>query len=672
MGDSGKVFMHRKGLLGRAILEGEMSTVEALLNEDRLFPPSSDFVGQANVANQDIYEKAAADPEAFWAGKAAELDWITPWKTVCEWNPPHAKWFVGGTLNASANCLDRHVNSERRNKAAILFEGEPGDTRTLTYDQLWREVNKFAGALKAQGVGKGDRVTIYLPMIPEAAIAMLACARIGAIHSVVFGGFSAESLRERINDSESKVVVTSDGGWRRGKTVALKEATDEALKDGACPSITSVIVYKRTGQECPMTEGRDLWWDDVVKAAPRMVEPEPVDSEDGLFILYTSGSTGKPKGIYHTTGGYLTQIQATMKWTFDLKDSDIFWCTADVGWVTGHSYVVYGPLAAGATVLMYEGAPDWPQRDRFWEIIEKWGVTLFYTAPTAIRSFMKWGDEHPKSRDLSSLRLLGSVGEPINPEAWMWYHTTIGNERCPIVDTWWQTETGGHMITPLPGVVATKPGSATRPFPGISIDVVDEEGKPVPPGGGGLLVITKPWPSMLRTLWRDDERYKNVYWSKFGEKNLYFAGDGARRDTDGYLWLLGRVDDIMLVAGHNISTMEVESALVDHPSVAESAVIGRTDEVKGQAIAAFVSIKEGIASTPELAAELKKHVANKLGPICRPDDILFTAELPKTRSGKIMRRLLRDIAEGRALGDTSTLADPTVVAGLKDKYADEG
>ncbi len=421
-----------------------------------------------------------------------------------------------------------------------------------------------------------------------------------------------------------------------------------------------------------MTEGRDLWWDDVVKAPPRIVEPEPVDSEDGLFILYTSGSTGKPKGIYHTTGGYLTQIQATMKWTFDLKDSDIFWCTADVGWVTGHSYVVYGPLAAGATVLMYEGAPDWPQRDRFWEIIEKWGVTLFYTAPTAIRSFMKWGDEHPKSRDLSSLRLLGSVGEPINPEAWMWYHTTIGNERCPIVDTWWQTETGGHMITPLPGVVATKPGSATRPFPGISIDVVDEEGKPVPPGGGGLLVITKPWPSMLRTLWRDDERYKNVYWSKFGEKNLYFAGDGARRDTDGYLWLLGRVDDIMLVAGHNISTMEVESALVDHPSVAESAVIGRTDEVKGQAIAAFVSIKEGIATTPELAAELKKHVAQKLGPICRPDDILFTAELPKTRSGKIMRRLLRDIAEGRALGDTSTLADPTVVAGLKDKYADEG
>jgi acetyl-CoA synthetase len=649
-----------------------MSTVEALLTEERVFPPSPAFIDLANVADPDIYQKAGEDPEAFWAERATELDWIQPWETICEWNPPHAKWFVGGKLNVSANCLDRHVRSDRRNKAAILFEGEPGDVRTLTYDQLYREVNRFAGALKNLGVGRGDRVTIYLPMTPEAAIAMLACARIGAIHSVVFGGFSAESLRERINDSASKVVVTSDGGWRRGKAVALKEATDEALKGGACPSVKSVIVAKRTGQECPMTEGRDLWWDDVVASAPRTVAPEAMDAEDGLFILYTSGSTGKPKGIYHTSGGYLTQAQATMKWTFDLKDSDIYWCTADVGWVTGHSYVVYGPLAAGATVLMYEGAPDWPQRDRFWEIIEKWGVTIFYTAPTAIRSFMKWGDEHPNGRDLSSLRLLGSVGEPINPEAWMWYHTTIGKERCPIVDTWWQTETGAHMITPLPGVVSTKPGSATRPFPGISIDVVDEAGNPVPPGGGGLLVIRKPWPSMLRTLWRDDERYRNVYWSKFGEKNLYFAGDGARKDEDGYLWLLGRVDDIMLVAGHNISTMEVESALVDHPSVAESAVIGRTDEVKGQAIAAFVSLKEGTSGSPELAAELKKHVGQKLGPICRPDDILFTAELPKTRSGKIMRRLLRDIAEGRALGDTSTLADPSVVSGLKDRYADEG
>ncbi len=490
-----------------------MSTVEALLAEDRRFPPPAEFVAQASAADPQIYQKAAADPEGFWAERASELSWTAPWTQICQWNPPHAQWFVGGKINASANCLDRHVASERRNKAAILFEGEPGDTRVLTYDQLFREVNRFAGVLKTLGVGKGDRVTIYLPMIPEAAIAMLACARIGAIHSVVFGGFSAESLRERINDSESKVVVTSDGGWRRGKAVALKAATDEALAGGACPSIERVIVARRTGQDCSMTEGRDVWWDDALKAAPKTVAPESMDSEDGLFILYTSGSTGKPKGIYHTTGGYLTQAYTTMKWTFDLKHSDIFWCTADVGWVTGHSYVVYGPLAAGATVLMYEGAPDWPQRDRFWEIIEKWGVTLFYTAPTAIRSFMKWGDEHPNSRDLTSLRLLGSVGEPINPEAWMWYHRVIGGEHCPIVDTWWQTETGAHMITPLPGIIATKPGSATKPFPGITIDVVDEAGESVPPGGGGFLVIRKPWPGMLRTLWRDDERYKSVYWS---------------------------------------------------------------------------------------------------------------------------------------------------------------
>lgn len=648
----------------------ETPAIAALLTEDRVFPPSPEFTAQANANDPAIYEKAAADPEAFWAEQARELQWDAPWSKVCEWNPPHAQWFVGGKLNVSTNCLDRHLTTARRNKAAILFEGEPGDTRTLTYQELWREVNRFAGVLTNLGVGKGDRVTIYLPMIPEAAIAMLACTRIGAVHSVVFGGFSADSLRERINDSQSKVLITADGGWRRGNIVQLKVAADEALADNACPTIQHVVVYNRTSdpRHVPMEDGRDHWWHRLMEHAPRLTDAVSMDSEDPLYILYTSGSTGKPKGILHTTGGYLTQIAATMKLTFDLKDEDVFWCTADVGWVTGHSYVVYGPLANGATVLMYEGAPDWPQRDRFWEIIEKYGVTIFYTAPTAIRAFMKWGTDHITKHDMSSLRLLGSVGEPINPEAWIWYQENIGGGRCPVVDTWWQTETGGHMITALPGIVPTKPGSATRPFPGISIDVVDESGNPVPPGGGGFLVIQKPWPSMLRTIWGDDDRYKKVYWSKFGEKNLYFAGDGARKDEDGYLWLLGRVDDVMLVAGHNISTMEVESALVSHPAVAEAAVIGRTHDIKGQAVAAFVTLKEGNRGTSELAGELKDHVSKKLGPICRPDDILFSAELPKTRSGKIMRRLLRDIAEGRALGDTTTLADPTVVASLKDKY----
>lgn len=645
-------------------------TIEARLSEERVFAPPPVFTQNANACDEAVYEQAAQDPEAFWANFAGELAWTKPWNTVCEWNPPHAKWFVGGQINASANCLDRHVQTERRNKAAILFEGEPGDTRVLTYQDLWREVNRFAGVLQNLDVQKGDRVTIYLPMIPEAAVAMLACARIGAVHTVVFGGFSADSLRERINDSGSKVLVTADGGYRRGNVVALKAAADDALGGGACPTIQHVVVYNRAGdpRQTQMTEGRDHWWHRLMEAAPRLVDSVPMDAEDPLFILYTSGSTGKPKGILHTTGGYLTQAYATSKWTFDLKDSDVYWCTADVGWVTGHSYVVYGPLAVGATVLMYEGAPDWPKRDRFWEIIEKYGVSVFYTAPTAIRAFMKWGTDHLEAHDLSSLRLLGSVGEPINPEAWIWYHTHVGRENCPIVDTWWQTETGGHMITPLPGLVPTKPGSATRPFPGITADVVDENGDSVAPGGGGFLVIRKPWPGMLRTLWGDDDRYRKTYWSKFGEKNLYFAGDGARRDEEGYFWLLGRVDDIMLVAGHNISTMEVESALVDHSGVAEAAVIGRTHDVKGQAIAAFVTVKEGTRATSELAGELKDHVAKKLGPICRPDDILFTAELPKTRSGKIMRRLLRDIAEGRALGDTTTLADPSVVAGLKDKY----
>ncbi len=651
---------------------GESKAIEAHLTEDRVFPPDSAFTAQANINDPAVYERAAADPQAFWAEWAGQLDWMTPWNTVCEWNPPHAKWFLGGQLNVSANCLDRHVRTARRNKAAIIFEGEPGDTRVLTYYDLWREVNQFAGVLKNLGVNKGDRVTIYLPMIPEAAVAMLACTRIGAVHSVVFGVFSSDSLRERINDSQSRVLITADGGWRRGSVVPLKAAADTALDGGACPTIEHVIVYSRTSDPgtVSMQEGRDQWWHRLMENAPARTEPEPMDAEDPLYILYTSGSTGKPKGILHTTGGYLTQVHATVKSVFDMKDEDVYWCTADVGWVTGHSYVVYGPLAAGATVLMYEGAPDWPQRDRFWELIEKYGVTIFYTAPTAIRAFMKWGTEHPAGHDLSSLRLLGSVGEPINPEAWMWYQEHIGGGRCPIVDTWWQTETGAILITPLPGLTATKPGSATRPFPGIAADVVDENGNSVPLGGGGFLVLKEPWPSMLRTLWGDDERYRNVYWSKFDGK-FYFAGDGAKRDDEGYFWLLGRVDDVMLVAGHNISTMEVESALVDHPSCAEAAVIGRTHEIKGQAIAAFVTVKEGMGANSDLARELKEHVSRKLGAICRPDDILFTAELPKTRSGKIMRRLLRDIAEGRALGDTTTLADPNIVSSLKDKYENQ-
>ncbi|MBC8142477.1 MAG: acetate--CoA ligase, partial [Armatimonadetes bacterium] len=566
---------------------------QSLLQDERIFAPPADFTLQANYSDTAVYDAANADRETFWRGWADKLAWITPYQTVCEWNPPHAKWFTGGTLNASANCLDRHIETDKRNKAAIIFEGEPGDQRVLTYYDLWRETNRFANVLKKLGVGKGDRVTIYLPMIPEAAIAMLACARIGAIHTVVFGGFSADSLRERINDSESKVVVTADGGYRRGSTVNLKAAVDTALDEGACPSVTDVVVYNRLPdpRHVPMTEGRDHWWHRLMETAPRLCDPEPMDSEDPLYILYTSGSTGKPKGILHTTAGYLTQAMATFVSTFDNKNSDVFWCTADVGWVTGHSYVVYGPLAAGATVLMYEGAPDFPTKSRFWEIIEKYGVTVFYTAPTAIRAFMKWGTEHLEKHDLSSLRLLGSVGEPINPEAWMWYHKHVGGECCPIADTWWQTETGGHMVTPLPGIVATKPGSATFAFPGVDVDIVDENGETAPIGTDGFLVVKSPWPGMLRTLWRDDDRYKKTYWSKFGDKNLYFAGDGARRDADGYIWLLGRVDDIMLVAGHNISTMEVESALVSHPAVAEAAVIGRTHDIKGQAVAAFVTVK---------------------------------------------------------------------------------
>jgi acetyl-CoA synthetase len=641
--------------------------IEALLQEHRTFAPTEQFIRHSLVNDPDIYAKAAADPEAFWAGFARELEWITPFSKVLEWNPPDAKWFVGGRLNIAANCLDRHVRTARRNKAAFIWEGEPGDRRTLTYFDLYRQVCQFANVLKKLGVTKGDRVALYLPLVPELAIAMLACARIGAVHSVVFGGFSAESLRDRINDAKATVLVTADGGWRRGQVVPLKQMADEALQD--TPSIVHVVIVQRLhGSPLPISvkEGRDHWYHRLMQDASYDCPPEPMDSEDMLYILYTSGTTGKPKGIVHTTGGYLTGVYATTKWVFDLKDEDVYWCTADIGWVTGHSYVVYGPLANGATVVMYEGAPDWPQKDRLWQIVERYGVTVFYTAPTAIRAFMKWGTEWPAKRDLSSLRLMGSVGEPINPEAWVWYHLHIGGGRCPIVDTWWQTETGAIMITPLPGVTRTKPGSATQAFPGISAEVLKDKGERVDVGGG-LLAITRPWPSMLRSIYGDHDRYIKQYWSRWS-KDIYFTGDGAKKDDEGYYWLLGRVDDVLNVAGHRIGTMEVESALVDHPRVAEAAVVGRTHEIKGQALAAFVTVKEGVTASEMLAEDLKKHVAQKIGAIAKPDDIIFAADLPKTRSGKIMRRLLRDIAEGKALGDTTTLADPTVVAKLKDQY----
>ncbi len=641
-----------------------------LLREDRTFPPSEAFRAQAIVRDEAIYEEAARDPEAFWAKFAAELEWSTPWTQVLDWQPPHAKWFVGGQLNASVNCVDRHVRGPRRNKAALIWEGEPGDRRTLTYHDLYREVSQFANVLKSLGVKKGDRVAVYLPLIPELAITMLACARIGAVHSVVFGGFSAESLRDRINDSQCKVLVTADGGYRRGQVVPLKQMADEALE--GTPSIESVVIVQRGEQAMKMVhvkEGRDHWYHRLMQDASATCEPEPMDAEDMLYILYTSGTTGKPKGIVHTTGGYLTGTYATTKLVFDLKDEDVYWCTADIGWVTGHSYVVYGPLANGATVLMYEGAPDWPQKDRFWSLIEKYGVTILYTAPTAIRAFMRWGTDWPAKHDLSSLRLLGSVGEPINPEAWVWYHTFIGGGRCPVVDTWWQTETGAIMITPLPGIVTTRPGSASRPFPGISAEIRNEQGETVEVGGG-FLAITRPWPSMLRGIYGDPERYARQYWHKWG-LGTYVTGDGAKLDAEGNFWLLGRVDDVLNVAGHRIGTMEVESALVDHPSVAEAAVVGKPHEIKGQSIAAFVTLKEGIFGTKAHLEVLREHVAKKIGAIARPDDIIFTADLPKTRSGKIMRRLLRDIAEGKAVGDTTTLADPSVMAKLKGQYENE-
>ena len=646
-----------------------MTEIDALLQENRQFPPSKEFKNAALLSDAKVYEQ---DTDAFWTAEAEKLQWFKKWDTVSEWNPPHAKWFVGGKINISVNCLDRHVATAKRNQAAFIWEGEPGDRRTLTYWDVYVEVQKFANVLKKLGVKRGDRVAIYMPLVPEVAIAMLACTRIGAIHSVVFGGFSPESLRDRINDSQCKVLVTADAGYRRGSVVPLKRNSDKAIEE--CPSIESVVVVQRRpgagGDEsfAEMKEGRDYWWHRLMAKAEAHCEPEQMDAEDVSFILYTSGTTGKPKGIVHTTAGYLLGTTVTTKYVFDLKDDDVFWCTADVGWITGHSYLVYGPLANGATCVMYEGAPDWPERDRFWSICERYGVTILYTAPTAIRAFMKWGDQWPKKHDLSRLRLLGSVGEPINPEAWIWYQQVIGGGRCPIVDTWWQTETGAIVISPLPGITATKPGSATMPLPGYRAALLDAGAKEIPVGGG-LLALTKPWPSMLRTIWGDDDRYVQTYFSKWpGRPDLYFPGDGAKRDDDGYYWILGRVDDVLNVAGHRIGTMEVESALVEHPAVAEAAVVGKAHELKGQALAAFVTLREGFRQSSELGQELKAFVGEKIGAIAKPDDILFSADLPKTRSGKIMRRLLRDIAEGRALGDTTTLADPNVVASLKEQY----
>jgi acetyl-CoA synthetase len=647
-----------------------MAEIDALLQENRSFPPSTAFTTNAAIGDASVYERAAADPEAFWAGFARELEWMRPWDQVLRWNSPHAEWFVGGKLNVSVNCVDRHAKTARRNRAAIIWEGEPGDRRTLTYWDLYRQVSAFANVLKSLGVKRGDRVALYLPLIPELAIAMLACARIGAVHSVVFGGFSAESLSDRINDAQAVLLVTADGGYRRGQIVPLKQMADDALK--SAPSIKNVVIVQRQpGAPFPVdvTEGRDHWYHRLMQHASPDCEPEAMDAEDMLYILYTSGTTGKPKGIVHTTAGYLVGTYATTKWVFDLKDDDLYWCTADIGWVTGHSYVVYGPLSNGATILMYEGAPDWPQKDRFWELIERYGVTIFYTAPTAIRAFMRWGTEWPAKRNLGTLRLLGSVGEPINPEAWMWYHANIGRQRCPIVDTWWQTETGMILISPLPGITSTKPGSATQPFPGITAEIRTSDGQRVETGGG-LLALTKPWPAMLRGIYGDPERFVKTYFTRWSD-GVYFTGDGARRDEDGYFWLLGRVDDVLNVAGHRLGTMEVESALVDHPKVAEAAVVGRPHEIKGQAAVAFVTLKEGEKAGSAMEDELKEHVVKKIGAIARPDQILFAADLPKTRSGKIMRRLLRDIAEGKTLGDTTTLADPAVVARLKADYADK-
>jgi acetyl-CoA synthetase len=639
--------------------------IESHLVEKRVFKPPKDFQPRARIKSlaqyQKMYRESIRQPDRFWAREAKELTWHKPWKRVLEWKAPFAKWFVGGQLNISENCLDRHLTGPRRNKAALLWEGEPGEKRTLTYQQLHREVCRFGNVLKRNNIGKGDRVIIYLPNIPEAAIAMLACARIGAVHSVVFGGFSADSIRDRIADSGAIALITADGSYRRGTIVPLKKNVDEALQCGT--SVQRVIVYKRAGNEIHMEEGRDVWWHRELEYVDANCPPVWLDSEHPLYILYTSGSTGKPKGILHTTGGYLLGIYCTMKYVFDVRDEDIYWCTADVGWVTGHSYVVYGPLANGATTLMYEGAPNWPEPDRFWKIIEEHGVTILYTAPTAIRAFIRWGDAWVKKHDLSSLRLLGSVGEPINPEAWMWYRKTIGGGRCPIVDTWWQTETGAIMITPLPGAIPTKPGSATLPFFGVDPAVVNELGDEVGPNVGGKLILRKPWPSMLRTIYGDKERYKKQYWSEF--KGSYLTGDGARRDKDGYFWIVGRIDDVLNVAGHRLGTSEIESALVAHDAVAEAAVVGRADALKGQAVVAFVTLKGQANLTPRLKTELRDFVGVHIGAIAKPDEVRFAEALPKTRSGKIMRRLLKEIASGQSVtGDTTTLEDFSVLARL--------
>ena len=650
--------------LQRGFAVAESDAIDDLLIEHRKFPPSESFKKRTLVAGTHLYDEANEDYESFWARQASELvTWNDPWHTVCEWDLPFSKWFVGGTLNVSYNCLDRHVLAGKGDKVAFYFEGEPGDTRTVTYAQLLDEVQKFANALKSLGVTKGDRVNIYMPMIPEAAVAMLACARIGAAHSVVFGGFSSQALADRINDAEAKVLITADGGWRRGEVFPLKQFADEALQ--STPSIEHVVVVKRGGNDVSMTAGRDTWYHELIAHADAVCPAEPMDAEQLLFLLYTSGTTGKPKGIMHTTGGYLTHVAYTHKYVFDLHpEEDVYWCTADVGWVTGHSYIVYGPLANGATQVMYEGVPNFPANDRIWSIVEKYKVTIFYTAPTAIRTYMKWGIEEPAKHDLSSLRLLGSVGEPINPEAWMWYHEHIGGGRCPIVDTWWQTETGGIMISPLPGGTTLKPGSATFPIPGVGAEVVDDAGKAVR-RGGGYLTLTHPWPGMLRGIWGDPQRYKDTYWSRFDGR--YFAGDGAKLDDDGYLWLLGRVDDVMNVSGHRISTTEVESALVSHPAVAEAAVVGANDATTGQAIIAYVTLVGGATADEQ---DLRNHVAKEIGAIAKPKTVYFTPDLPKTRSGKIMRRLLRDVAEGRNLGDTTTLADASVVSELQKRAAE--
>jgi len=634
------------------------SAIGAFSSENRRFPPSQSFAASAHVSDTSLHDEGRRDYQTYWARHARELlDWSTPWHTVCEWNLPYAKWFIGGSLNVSYNCLDRHVLAGRGDKVAFHWEGEPGDTRTVTYAELLDETKRFANVLLSLGVRKGDRVNIYLPMIPEAAVAMLACARIGAAHSVVFGGFSAHALAERINDALAKVLITADGGWRRGEVFPLKPQADEAVSNA--PTIEHVVVVRRGGNQVSMTSGRDHWYHELMMNASDECPAEPMDSEHLLFLLYTSGTTGKPKGIMHSTGGYLAHVATTFKYVFDHKPDDVFWCTADVGWVTGHSYIVYGPLANGATQVMYEGVPNYPANDRIWSLIEKYRATIFYTAPTAIRTYMKWGTQEPAKHDLRSLRLIGSVGEPINPEAWMWYHEHIGGSRCPVVDTWWQTETGGMMVSPLPGATVTKPGSATHPLPGVGAEVVDEAGKRVE-RGGGYLTLTQPWPGMLRGIWGDPERYRQTYWSRF--EGRYFAGDGAKLDEDGYLWLLGRVDDVMNVSGHRISTTEVESALVSHPSVAEAAVVGANDATTGQAIIAYVTLRGGMQVDEKV---LRDHVAKEIGAIAKPKTVYFTPDLPKTRSGKIMRRLLRDVAEGRNLGDTTTLADASVVNELQ-------